>query len=126
VDDDAGGAAEEVAVGLFEGMEACVLGLDSARVEACQLLKAGGAVLMTSKNTLDDGVKLFSCDTTNARFRRYAALDAPERPDIMNSRLGVTSFSCSLLALQSHTRAATSQSVLPRTDYSSLSPNITS
>jgi hypothetical protein len=71
---------------LFDGMEACVLGADAARAELCMLLKAGGAKLMTSKNTLDDGVLLFTCDTTNARFRVYAALDAPNRPDIMHSR----------------------------------------
>lgn len=67
-------------------MEACVLGGDDARVEVCRLLKAGGATLMTSKNTLDDGVRLFSCDTTNTRYRRYAALDKSQRPDIMRSR----------------------------------------
>lgn len=63
-----------------------MLGGDDARVEVCRLLKAGGATLMTSKNTLDDGVRLFSCDTTNTRYRRYAALDRLQRPDIMCSR----------------------------------------
>ena len=81
-----GDAALQVSPVLFDGMEACVLGDDDARIQITKMLKAGGAKLMTSKNTLDDEVRLFSSDSTNARYRRYAALDAPDRPDIMHSR----------------------------------------
>ena len=86
VDIDIGDVAGQVSSALFDGMDACVLGDDDARIQVTKMLKAGGAKLMTSKNTLDDGVRLFSCDTTNARYRRYAALDAAERPDIMHRR----------------------------------------
>ncbi len=86
LDDNVGDAAYHVPPDLFNGMEACVLGADGARAEVCRLLKAGGATLMTSKNTLDDGVLLFTCDTTNTRFRVYASLERPDRPDIMHSR----------------------------------------
>ena len=84
---DVGDVGERVPPALFSEIEACVLGEDDARMHIIKLLKAGGAHLMTSKNTLDDGVRLFSCDTTNARYRRYAALDGANRPDIMHSRL---------------------------------------
>ncbi len=86
VDIDIGDVAGQVSPGLFDGMDACVLGDDDARIQITKMLTAGGAKLMTSKNTLDDGVRLFSCDTTNARYRRYAALNAAERPDIMHCR----------------------------------------
>ena len=84
---DLSGSDGQVPHGLFDGIEACVLGDDENRAQLTKLLTAGGATLMTSKNTLEDGVRLFSCDITNSRYRRYAALNAAERPDIMHSRL---------------------------------------
>jgi hypothetical protein len=84
---DLSGSDGQVPHGLFDGIEACVLGDDENRAQFTKLLTAGGATLMTSKNTLEDGVRLFSCDITNSRYRRYAALNAAERPDIMHSRL---------------------------------------
>ena len=86
VEADASEGGGQVPAHLFEGMEASVLGDDDARAKIEKLLKAGGAKLMLSKNTLDDGVRLFSCDTTNARYSRYAALHAAHRPDVMDSR----------------------------------------
>ena len=114
----------QVPADLFEGIEASVLGEDDARAETTKLLKAGGAKLMLSKNTLDDGVRLFSCDTTNARFRRYAALHVPERPDVMHSRWR-TMHGC-MCVPSSPWFAVTSQSASQRSRCWQRSPSISS